>query len=757
MSYTLVIAEKPSVGKTLAAWLAKTTGKPATTFSSHVQVGDFMVSWLFGHVLENIEPHEYDEKYEIWAAEDLPIIPDRWILKPRDEVDKTTGKKTGRPDPGILAQIKVLKGLLAKATRVIGLGDPDQEGQLLQDELLLWAGCKVPVDRLWLSAVDDASIAKAWKDMKPNSHYEGYYWSALARSHADWLAGINVTRACTLASKANGGNATLSVGRVQTPTLALIVAREHAIRSFRPVDYFTPVIELATMPGFKATWNPDKETDTRLDPLGRLMSKVIAQTISDAAKRTGKVTVTSVAATKGREHAPLPFSLSALQEHMSKKQGMGVVDTLNIAQSLYEKKLATYPRTDSDHLPEAQHVDAPSILKSMAALSLLSAYVAKADASFKSRAFDDKHVTAHHAIVPRPVTAAQLADLTIHERQVWLEIAKRYLLQFFPVAEFQTTEITLECAGEPYKAAGKVYAVRGWKDAFGEPDEDAASPALPPVAKGAVLPLRDATFTSTTTTAPKRFTEGTLVAAMKNVHKYVVDPKFKATLRENVGIGTEATRAKVISELISRKFIEVVKKELKPTTLGEQLIDALPRQLTAPDLTALWQQAMDDIRTTGEPGYARFMDAQQKWLSGLVCEVPKWFAGRSLLVAGKKTGPEVKATSHKCLKCGGALNHVKGPYGWFFGCNNASCKEVYKDVAGKPVAKTPPPTPTAADVIGGYKHGDTCPKCSKGTLNLRVCGADSRAPGMKFLSCSNYYQKGKLQCKHSVWPERAKA
>lgn len=741
MSYTLVIAEKPSVGKTLAAWLAKTTGKPAAAFSTHVQVGDFMVSWLFGHVLENVEPHEYDPSLKKWSSLALPIIPNPWKLAPKDEA---------------AGQIKALKGLLAKAKRVIGLGDPDQEGQLLQDEFLRWAGCTVPVDRLWLSAVDDASIAKAWKDMKPNSFYEGYYWSALARSHADWLTGINLTRACTLASQANGGNATLTVGRVQTPTLALIVAREHAIRSFKPVDYFTPYIELATMPGFKATWNPDKDTDTRLDPLGRLMSKVIAQTIADAAKRAGKALVTSVTATKGREHAPLPFSLSALQEHMSKKHGMGVADTLNHAQSLYEKKLSTYPRTDSDHLPETQHSDAPGILKSFASLSELSVYAAKADASFKSRAFDDKHVTAHHAIVPRPVTAAQLAGLTLHEKQVWLEIAKRYLLQFFPVADFQTTEVVLECAGEPYKATGKVYSVRGWKDAFGEPDEDAASPTLPAVVTGAGLPLKDAGFTSTTTTAPKRFTEGTLVSAMKNVHKFVVDPKFKAILRENVGIGTEATRANVINELMNRKFIEVVKKELKPTTLGEQLIDALPRQLTAPDMTAMWQQAMDDIRAKGESGYTRFMDAQHKWLVSLMRDVPTWFTGRSLLAAGKKPGLEVKATSHKCLKCGGSLNHVNGKFGWYFSCINASCKENYKDVMGAPVAKAAAPVPTAADVIGGHKHGDTCPKCKKGTLRLRVCGLTSKTPGKKFLSCSNFAEKGKLKCEHSIWPEREK-
>lgn len=748
----LIIAEKPSVAKNLAAWLAKTTGSRAVSAGSHIVVGEYRVSWQFGHVLENIEPHEYDEVYKKWDASMLPFVPTNWQLKPR--VDR----KTGKTDTGTLAQIKALKTLLKDATEVIGLGDPDQEGQLLQDEFLIWAGNKLPVKRLWLSATDDASIAKAWADMKPNAFYAGYYWSALARSHADYLFGINGTRACTLASQANGGNATLTMGRVQTPTLALIVMREQEIRNFKPVDYFTPVIHLATKPGFKATWNPAKDDD-RLDSEGRLLNKKVADGIVAACTASGKATVDSVKATKGKEMPPLPFSLSSLQEHMSKRYGMGVQDVLKFAQALYEKKIASYPRTDSEYLPESQHGEAASLISGLGAgIRELGAAPGRANAALKSRAFDDKKVSAHHAIAPRPATLAQLADLPSNERAVWIEIAKRYLLQFFPNAEFLSTEIELTCALEKFRASGKVYTARGWKDAFtaasADDEEESASPTLPKVAKGEVLPLKSANLEATTTKPPKRFTEGTLIAAMKAVHRFVSDPKLKAVLRDNIGIGTEATRANVIGELSGRKFIELSKKDVRPTAIGEQLIDSLPRQISAPDMTALWQQAMDDIRKTEETGYKSFISAQATWLKEMVREVPSWFAGKSLHVAGKpaaRGGLETKPTTHACLVCKGKLNHVKGKYGWFFGCQEPTCKTIFKDVGGAPVAKAEKPTEALA--VDGVKDGDACPKCGKGKMQTRACGPTSKTPGKLFLSCSNYFSKGAAKCDHSIWPK----
>lgn len=746
----LIIAEKPSVGKNLAAWLAKTEGLSAKAVGrSHIAVGHYNVSWLFGHVLENVEPHHYDPKYKSWSAADLPIIPRVWKLSPKEDAE---------------AQIRALKSLLADATEVVGLGDPDQEGQLLQDEFLRWAGCKVPVKRLWLSATDDATIAKAWKSMRPNSDYEGLYWAGLGRSHADYLFGINGTRACTLASKANGGNAVLSIGRVQTPTLALIVGREKEILGFKPVNYFTPFVLLSTAPEFQASWAPNKETDVRLDADGRLLDRKVADALVAACKAAGSALVKDVTAVKGKEYPPLPFALSTLQEHMSKHVGMGVQDTLKYAQSLYEKKIASYPRTDCEYLPDSQHSEAADIIARLGAgIKGLGGAPAKANASLKSGAFNDKKVTAHHAIVPRPVTLAQIADLSDQELLVWVEIAKRYLLQFFPEADFLSTEVFLECASEPFRVSGKVYASRGWKDAFAasaKDEEGKGATTLPKVVKGDVLKLKTAGVDSTTTKPPKRFTEGTLVKAMKTVHHFVTDAKLKAILRENIGIGTEATRANVIGELFGRKFIELDKKEIKPTVLGIQLIDALPRQVSAPDMTALWQQSMDDIRKTGETGYHAFLAAQTKWLIELVKEVPGWFEGKSLSTAGGKGGKPgskggltVEPSSHKCLKCGSALNRIKGKFGWFFGCANTDCKATFKEVAGKPVEKIAAPV-AGSVTIAGVVSGSLCTKCKKGEMQVRTCGPATKAPGKQFLSCSNFFSKGKAKCDHAVWPEK---
>lgn len=747
----LVLAEKPSVARSLADWLARTKKLTARAVGrSHIEVGPYKVSWLFGHVLENLEPHEYDPRLQRWNMADLPYVPEPWKLKPR--VDH----KTGKPDEGTVAQIKALKALLADATEVIGLGDPDQEGQLLQDEFLLWAGCRVPVSRLWLQATDDASIAKAWAAMKPNSHYEGYYWSALARSHADWLFGINGTRACTLASQANGGNATLYLGRVQTPTLALIVDLEKRIKAFKPVNHFTPFIKLATSPVFAADWAPDKDSDPRLDAEGRLLDKKVAEGISAACRAAGVAEVIDVKATKGVENPPLPFSLSSLQEYMSRCHGIGVQDTLKHAQSLYEKKISTYPRTDCEYIPESQHSDAVAIIGSLrAGVAGLGSAPTKADPAVVSAAFNDKKVAAgsHFAIVPRPVTPAQLAALSPGELLTWTAIAKRYLLQFFPAAKFLTTEIQLQCAKEAFRVSGKVYTQRGWKDAFVADDEDeSGSPALPAVAKGDKLRVSEAGCTSTTTKPPKRYTEGSLIMAMKNAHRFVADPKLRATLRENVGIGTEATRAKLITELFNRKLIEAQKKYLVPTALGEQLINALPAQLTTPDMTALWQQAMDDIKKTGQAAYLDFIRAQAAWLTKMIAEIPGWFAGKALVSAGKgKGGLTVEASTHTCAKCSAPLNRIKGKFGWFFGCTNTACKETYKEVEGKPVAKTPA-APAGSVKIGGFADGATCPSCKKGTLVVRTCGPTTKTPGKQFLSCSNFFAKGKAKCSHAIWP-----
>ena len=747
MTKTLILAEKPSAGRAIAAWLAKKHGAARAVGQSHVEVGSYVVTWLFGHVLENFEPEDYHPSYKDWRASDLPIIPQEWKLSPKPKASE---------------QIRAVKSLMSGVANVIGAADPDQEGQLLQDEFLRYIGCRLPTQRLWLSAMDDASIAKSWAAMKPNEKYAGYYWSALARSHADWLTGMNLSRACTLAARASGGNALLPIGRVQTPTLALVVNREMEIENFKPVNYFTPFIQLASTPAFKAAWSINAETDLRVDESGRLLDVAIAKSIAKSCEKAAVAQVLSVVENKGKEHPPLPFSLSSLQEHLSRSAGIGVQDTLNIAQSLYEKKLTSYPRTDCEYLPESQHAEAADIVSVWGAdaTKSLESSKKKANLALRSRAFNDKNVSAHHAIVPRPVSLAQLNSLDTKELLVWVEVAKRYLLQFFPAAEFMNTEIVLACAEEQFKATGKVYSIRGWKDAFeealAEVGSEPVSQPLPRVSKGDVLKVSAAGYDSTTTKPPKRYTEGTLVAAMKAVHRYVSDPALKAVLRENVGIGTEATRASTIAELFRREFIVAKKNQLSPTSLARNFITTLPKQITAPDMTALWQQDMDDMRVSEERGYKEFMLKQASWLADLVAKAPTWFVpGSAALMStkAKKSSVEVKTSTHKCSACSAELKHINAKYGWFFSCSNEKCKATYKDVGGVPVAKAAPAASGAKAVIGEHTESGVCPKCKKGKLLLMTCGPHTKSPGKQFLSCSAFAAAGKAKCDFKVWPK----
>ncbi len=741
---TLIIAEKKSAAETLATWLSSSRKLALRKSFGYYDVGPYTIAWMRGHLLGNAEPHLYDGRYKRWSAADLPIIPSAWQLTARD---------------GAGAQVKLLNDLITAAREIIGFTDPDVEGQLLQDEFLRWAGARAPVKRLWAGALDDASLEKAWATMKPNSAYENTYWQGLARSHADWLVGINLTRACTIAGRNAGTDAVLSVGRVQTPTLGLVVALEKSIRAFKPTTFFTPLIDLATKPGFQASWLPQKD-DARVDPEDRLLDHKVAQKIVDDALASGEATVASVTKKKFTEQAPLLFSLSSLQAHCSRRLGMGVKETLDAAQALYDAKITSYPRTDCEYLPRSQHAEAASIVAGIASSRALAGACGAVDLKLSSRAFDDAKITAHHAIVPRPATSAQLAALPARERRVWEEIAKRYLLQFFPAAAGMSAEILLTCAGESFQARGKQYTSRGWKDAFSEAEEESEEPvaSLPVVKKGERLALAGARLKESTTKPPKRFTQGTLLAAMKSVHRYVKNTKLKAVLKETAGIGTEATRAGIIEELVGRRFIESEKNQIKPTALGESLIDTLPAQLTEPDMTALWQQTMDEIGAKGgEPGYEKFMTAQKTWLTSLVGSVPGWFSGRALPPGpgGAKSKPHTgaarSATKFICEKCKSSpLAHVNGKFGWFFACMDEACKATFKDVGGKPVAKDAAPAKVVT--IKGMSSGDTCPKCKNGTLQTRVCGPKTRSPGALFLSCSNYFATGAKKCTNSVWP-----
>lgn len=704
---TLYIAEKAAAGKALAAYLSKTSGIPARAFKTHVIVGDDTVGWLQGHVLEQVEPEVYDPAFEDrgnFAL--LPIIPQQFKLK----VVKSASHL-----------VAAVRDLLKETERVIHFCDPDREGQLIGDELLGFLGNRKPVLRLWTSALDDASLSKALLAMRDNATYRGYSEAALARSHADWLYGINMSRAVTIAARHKGARAYFTVGRVQTPTLALVVHREAEINAFVPVKHHKPWLDLATQPGFRARWTPPAE-DGRLDGAGLLTSWAVADGIVAAAGTVALVT--GAATVPGSLNPPLPFSLSALQALCADLFGFSPVKTLHVAESLYLKKITSYPRASSDHLPESQHAEAPSVLTSLAKSPLPTSFgtaLRGAKVSLKSKAWDDvelkKH--GHHAIVPVHLdNPGVLAELSDDENRLYGEIVKRYVLQFWPAAQFLTSTVDLEAGAERYQASGRQYTDEGWRKAFAQAkppadapedtDSDSAGTLLPALTVGQSVPIGKAGMDSLETKPPKRFTEGTLLTAMKSVHQFVRDASIKARLKENAGIGTEATRAETIKGLFDKSLVELDGRYVVPTANGAKLIGVLPVAMTSPDMTALWEGFLDAL-LSGKATYSAFMEKQALWLRDMVQASPRFFDNVEFPPEpGGGSGLEVQETAHLCNACNSPLRRIKGKNGWFFGCSSMACKKTFRDKDGLPVEREP-----VTD------SGILCPECKKHHLARR--------------------------------------
>ena len=604
----LFIAEKPSLGKGIAQYLPG----PHKTGNGCVECdgGKQIVTWAFGHVFEQVEPDFYTpddvprtpKGKKKWRWDELPILPDQWVLAPKDDAK---------------AQIKVIRDLLKKADSVVNAGDPDREGQLLVDEILdecRWAG---PTQRIWLAALDEQSVQKALANLKDNRDYQNLKLSAQARSRADWLMGMNLTRAFSLA---NTGSGVLSVGRVQTPTLRLIADRDNAIEHFKPKDFFVPRIQATKdSAAFWSAWQVRPELDG-VDPDGQLIDRAVAEKIVAKAKSAGKATVLDYTSAEKQQGAPLGFSLAELQKTCSAKFGLSAKDTLDAAQALYEEhKAATYPRSDCRYLPEEQFGDAGKVLAGLAKLGF-GDLVNGADAKKKSGIWNTGKVTAHHAIIP---TGAMQGSMSPVVAKVYDLIVRQYLAQFYPAYVYRATKIVLDCGvGEQWQANGNVPVSAGWKAVFGkifeaEDDSDGEVLSLPVLTKGETLAVTDADVQSKQTQPPKRFTDGTLIEAMSNIHKFVEDPAARAKLKETSGIGTEATRASILETLLKRGFIERKGKQVVSTAPGRALVQALPDVLTNPATTAQWEDVLGAI-ADGKVTSDAFEAAQRDFVTKLV-------------------------------------------------------------------------------------------------------------------------------------------
>lgn len=664
----LYIAEKPSVGRELAKCLAG----PVIRHDGYLETGEGIVTWLFGHILRQAEPDEYDPRFKRWRAEDLPIIPEKWKLFVANDCEK---------------QFAIVKSLIEKADEIVHGGDPDREGQLLVDEVLDYIGTTKPVKRILLNALDEKSIKKANSSLRENKEFVNLKKSALARARADWLIGMNLSRAYTLAARRAGHDKlVLPIGRVKTPTLSLVVRREREIENFKPVDYYTIKGTFTHENGsFQAQWKP-KDTMAGLDSENRLVDKQIAEEkLAEFGQSPLDGVISAYQKTKKQEPQPLPFSLSTLQVLAGKMYGYAPQLVLDTAQKLYEKKLTTYPRSDCEYLPTNQFGDAGVILRNLAEAgdAEVAEWAPKANAKTKSRAWNDKKISAHHAIIPTTVKANVLT-MTEEERNLYHLIARGYIAQFYPVHVYDQTKVEVTYKEELFTASGRTERDLGWKIMYqskrkkveeedDNKEEDEESKTLPAMKKKDGVTWSAGDITQRATKPPVRFTPSTLLAGMKEIHKYVKNPEAKKQLKDVYGIGTEATRATIIDDLIKRKFMTAKgkKKYLSPTPAAYLLVDALPDEMTYPDSTAIWEDKLHSM-SEGDGSLEEFLQGQIEFTTRL-CE-------KAGAVKMEVTGENVCPACHQ-----GVLMQRKGKNGIFWGCSNyPKCRMTCNDKAGKP-------------------------------------------------------------------------
>jgi DNA topoisomerase-3 len=637
----LFLAEKPSQGKDIARVLE------ANQRGNGCYMGpQLIVTWCIGHLVEAAPPEAYGEQYKRWSLDALPIVPDRW----RREVKASTA-----------AQFKIVQKLIASASDVIIATDADREGEMIAREILELCAYRGSIQRLWLSALNDASIRKALGALRPGSETVSLYHSALARSRADWLVGMNLSRLFTLLGREAGHDGVLSVGRVQTPTLQLVVRRDREIEQFHSVPYWSIDVNLhASGTPFIAQWRPPQSAT---DDAGRCVQQGVAQTAAQQLRTAREAQVLSVNTERVREPAPLPFDLGTLQETCSRQLGLDVQETLNIAQSLYEThKATTYPRSDCGYLPESMLTEVPAVLDALLVTDPTARpLIESLDRRQRSRAWNDSKITAHHGIIPT-LEPTHLFRMSDNERAVYRFIRAHYLAQFLPAHEFDRTTAQLSCAGLALQARGKQVVQSGWRivldNARDDSDGDAESrqsQVLPTLQSGARCAVMGADLKGLKTLPPKPFTQGELVAAMKGVARLVSDPRLKQKLKDTTGIGTEATRAGIIHGLIGRGYLVKKGRAIRASDKAFVLIDAVPSAIADPGTTAIWEHALDLI-AAGQMPLDEFVAKQSAWVAQLV----RTHVHTPL--------PLAQADIPACPVCNGPMHKRSSTQGEFWSC-----------------------------------------------------------------------------------------
>ena len=615
----LCIAEKPSVGRDIARVLGATTSR-----DGYMEGNGYCVSWTFGHLCALLDPNEYNEQWKGWNMSSLPMVPERFGIKVTN-------------DKGVQKQFNTIKTLIAQAEMVINCGDAGQEGELIQRWVYQKAGCRVPVKRLWISSLTEDAIREGFQKLKDQGEYQHLYEAGLMRAIGDWLLGMNATRAYTLrfAKGVGKDRQVLSIGRVQTPTLALIVKRQQEIEHFVPRTYW----ELKTLyrDTLFSAQLPAEEDEYAITSLEQ------GQKLVDSIKDL-PLEITSVEKKKGMEYAPRLFDLTSLQVECNKRYGMTADDTLKVIQSLYEKHVTTYPRVDTTFLSDDIYPKVPATLRGIqdyfpqvAPLLPLKADGGKGAGSLpkSKKVFDNSKVTDHHAIIPTGQRPDNLTDL---ERKVYNMVALRFIAAFYPPCQVANTTV-LACAGDiSFKVTGREVLEQGWREVFAKEktdDETEEQKVLPSFRKGESGP-HEPQLQEKTTTPPKYYTEATLLRAMETAGKTVEDEELRDAMKEN-GIGRPSTRAAIIEKLFQRKYIIREKKNIKATEVGINLIHTIISPLLkSAELTGRWEQKLRAIER-GDYTAKLFLDELKQMTSEVVHEVKADKSGMRCPVCGRGT------------------------------------------------------------------------------------------------------------------------
>lgn len=584
------ITEKPSVARDIASIL-----KADIRRDGYFEGNGYQITWTFGHLCTLKEPADYTDRWQRWSLGSLPMIPERFGIKLID-------------DEGIKKQFAVIEKLIANADEVINCGDAGQEGELIQRWVMQKAGCNKPVKRLWISSLTDESIREGFGKLRPQEDFDRLYFAGLSRAIGDWILGMNATRLYTL--KFSEGRNVLSIGRVQTPTLALIVDRQNEISNFVPKDYW----EIKTLYR-SATFNSVK---------GRYENEAEANAALEAIKGE-PLTITDITTKEGKEAPPRLFDLTSLQVECNKKLNLSAEETLKIVQSLYEKKVSTYPRVDTTYLSEDIYPKVPGILKAMEPYAPLTAPIlAKTKLPKSKKVFDNSKVTDHHAIIPTNMDPRRQA-LSPDEKRVYDMIAKRFIAAFYPDCKFSQTTVLADVNKVGFKATGKQILENGWRNVYAgkvdneTPQNEDEMQVMPTFIKGESGP-HEPSLLKKQTTPPKMYTEGTLLRAMETAGKFVDDSELRDAMKEN-GIGRPSTRAAIIELLFKRRYIRKERKSLVATPAGIALCNAIKeRLLKSAELTGQWEKKLRDIER-GTYNAGTFINELKQQINEIVLNV----------------------------------------------------------------------------------------------------------------------------------------